>query len=446
MSANSAPKPDTGISLRSAIAVVVANMVGTGVFTSLGFQVGDLNSGFSILVLWAVGGVCAFCGALAYGELAACLPRSGGEYNFLAQTFHPSVGFVAGWLSSTVGFAAPVALAAMALSEYFAAMLPILPKLVVSSLCVIAVTWVHSRGVHVGARFQNLATVVKVGLILVFLVAGVFMGEHQSLSFLPVEGDWARITSPQFATSLVFVMYAYAGWNAATYIVDEVHRPTRNVPLAIGIGTLAVAALYMALNAVFLLAAPLAELKGQVDVGHVAADHIFGSTGGRIMSALICLGLISSISAMTWVGPRVTMVLGQDVRMLRWFSACNVHGVPSRALWTQMAVVLLLLYTSSFKPVLGYVQFSIQFCSFLTVIGLFWLRWKKPQLARPVRCWGYPVTPLIFLAVSLWMMVFQVLETPKESFAGFLTALAGLLLWFLSRSPVTESKGAPPTV
>lgn len=422
-----------GVSLRSAIAVVVANMVGTGVFTSLGFQLVGLDSGFSILALWAVGGLCAFCGALAYGELAASLPRSGGEYHFLSQAFHPALGFVAGWLSATVGFAAPVALAAMALDDYAHALIPGVPKLVVSVLAVSLVTWVHGRGVHVGARFQDLATLVKVLLILVFLIAGFCLGDPQPISFLPSPGDWQRITSPEFATSLVYVMYAYAGWNAATYIVDEVEDPTRNVPKAIGLGTLAVAILYIALNAVFLMAAPMSQLKGKVDVGHVAADGIFGVTGGGIMSGLICLGLVSSISAMTWVGPRVTMVLGQDVRLLRWFSVTNASAVPGRALWTQWVVVLLLLATSSFQWVLGFVQFSIQLCSFLTVIGLFWMRWRRPELPRPVRAWGYPWTPLIFLAVSLWMMVYQCLRTPWESVAGLATASAGLVLWWLSR-------------
>jgi APA family basic amino acid/polyamine antiporter len=227
-------------------------------------------------------------------------------------------------------------------------------------------------------------------------------------------------------------MYAYAGWNAATYIVEEVAEPTRNVPRAIGWGTLLVALLYMALNAVFLMAAPMAQLKGKVDVGHVAADGIFGHTGGAIMSGLICLGLVSSISAMTWVGPRVTMVLGQDVRLLGWFARCNAHAVPGRALWTQFLVVVALLLTSSFEKVLGFVQFSIQLCSFLTVVGLFWLRRKRPDLPRPVRAWGHPWTALIFLAVSAWMMAFQCLRTPWESVAGLLTACAGLLLWWLS--------------
>jgi len=424
--------PVRGVSLITATAIVIANMIGTGIFTSLGFQVGDLPSGFVIVVLWAVGGVCAFCGALAYGELAAAMPRSGGEYHFLSRAFHPCVGFVAGWLSATVGFAAPIALAAMALGKYFGGITDSVPPLAVSLAVVFLVTFIHSRGIHVGARFQNVATWLKVLLILVFIIAGCLMGESQPVSFLPAEGDWKLITSPPFAISLVFVMYSYAGWNAATYIVDEVRHPQRNVPLAIALGTMFVSLLYIVLNAVFLRVAPISELAGKVDVGHVAADHIFGMTGGSIMSGLICLGLVSSISAMTWVGPRVTMVLGQDVRLLTPFAKLTPAGVPLRALLAQLAIVVVLLLTATFEKVLGYVQFSIQLCSFLTVYGLIRLRRTHPDLPRPIRCWGYPVTPLLFLGISAWMMGYQLKEHPSESLAGLFTILTGVLIWWLS--------------
>ncbi len=426
------PVRSQGVSLITATAIVIANMVGTGIFTSLGFQVGDLPSGFSIVVLWAVGGLCAFCGALAYGELAAALPRSGGEYHFLSRTFHPCIGFVAGWLSATVGFAAPIALAAMALGKYFAGITSFISPVSVSLLVVVLVTVVHSSGVHVGARFQNVATWLKVVLILVFIGAGACVASPQPVSFLPADTDWKLITSPPFAISLVFVMYSYAGWNAATYIVGEIRNPQRNVPLAIGIGTFFVSLLYIALNTVFLHVAPMKELAGQVDVGHVAANYIFGQTGGRILSGLICLGLVSSISAMTWVGPRVTMTLGQDFRILSPFAVCTSRGVPQNALLVQLAIVMVLILTATFEKVLTYVQFSIQLCSFLTVIGLIVLRRTQPDLPRPVRCWGYPVTPLVFICISVWMMTYQMIRQPNESLAGLGTIAIGALLYVLS--------------
>lgn len=425
-----------GISLITATAVVVANMIGTGVFTSLGFQVGPLPSGFVIMILWIVGGVCAFCGAVCYGELAAAMPRSGGEYHYLTQIFSPAAGFLAGWLSATVGFAAPIALAAMAFGKYFSGALPWVNAEVLSHGIVIAMLLVHLIGVNVGAKFQNVATWLKVLLIVVFIAAGLLMPNPQPVSFLPVAGDGERLMSPAFAVSLVFVMYAYTGWNAVTYIVGEVKNPARNLPLAVAIGTLIVAVLYVGLNGVFLRAAPMSELAGKVDVGHTAADFIFGAQGGRIMALLISGGLISAISAMTWVGPRVMMAMGEDVKLLAPLGKKSASGVPWVAMIVQTAIVLALLHSGKFEKVLTYVQFSLTLCSFLTVLGVMVLRRTRPDLPRPYRAWGYPVTPLLFMAVSLWMMWHILRSNPVESLAGLGTILLGLIIFLISpRTP-----------
>ncbi len=427
-----------GISLITATAVVVANMIGTGVFTSLGFQVGDLPSGFTIMMLWLVGGVCAFCGAVCYGELAAALPRSGGEYHFLSRIFHPAVGFLSGWLSITVGFAAPIALAAMAFGKYFSGIFPHAPATTWSLVMVWVITLVHVGGVHVAARFQNTATWLKVTLICVFIGAGYWLATGQPVRFTPVADDAKLIASRPFAVSLVYVMYSYAGWNAATYIVGDIRNPQRNVPRAIALGTLLVTALYLALNATFLTAAPMSELAGKLDVGHVAAEHLFGMTGGKIMSALICLGLASSISAMTWLGPRVLHTMGEDMKILTPLAACDERGVPVTGLFVQLAIVITLLLTASFNTVLTAVQFSIQLGSFATVVGLIVLRFTQPDLPRPYRCWGYPFTPLLFLAISLWMMIFLMLDTVtrEASLYGLALILLGWIVYLISpRTP-----------
>lgn len=429
---SSRPGSGVGVSLVTATAVVVANMIGTGVFTSLGYQVGGLPSGFAIVLLWTVGGLCAFCGALAYGELAAAFPRSGGEYHFLSRVFHPAVGFVAGWLSATVGFAAPIALAAMAFGKYFTGIFPGFSALHLSIGVSVAVALIHARGIDVAAKFQNLATWCKVTLILVFIVAGALLAQGQPVSFWPVDSDLKLIQSQPFAISLVYVMYAYAGWNAATYITSEVRNPSRNVPKAIAFGTGMVTLLYIALNAIFLHAAPMSELEGKIEVGHVAADYIFGKLGGNFMSGLICLGLVSSISAMTWVGPRVTMTMGQDLPLLGFFAKKTATGVPLTSLLFQSAIVVTLLLTASFESVMTYVQFSIQLCSFATVLGMMVLRWTQPDLPRPVRCWGYPLTPLIFLGISLWMLIYIWKDRPQESLAGLATVMVGLILYLIS--------------
>ena len=210
------------ISVLVAVAIVVADMVGVGVFTSLGFQVQDIPSGFSILLLWTVGGIVALCGVFSYGELGAMFPRSSGEYNFLGRAYHPAFGFVAGWVSATVGFAAPVALAAMAFGEYGKSVLPDAPPLALALGVVWLVSLVQLTGVRHSSTFQLIATILKVVLIVAFLVSGFVIGTAQPVSFAPSASDFAHIVSAPFAISLVFVMYSFSGWNAATYIIGEV--------------------------------------------------------------------------------------------------------------------------------------------------------------------------------------------------------------------------------
>src|SRR5438477_5297011 len=294
------------ISPLTATCIVVANMVGTGIFTSLGFQVTGLPTGFSILALWIAGGICALCGALSYAELGAALPRSGGEYNFLGKIYHPAVGFLAGWISATVGFAAPVAIAAIAFGTYFAEVVPWVNPMVLSLAVVTICTVVLLRDLQLGSAFQNGSTILKILLIAIIIAAGFWIKSSQPVSFLPVKGDGALIVSAPFAVSLYWVMYAYSGWNASTYIVGELRNPSRTIPLSVGLGTLLVMVLYLATNAVFLRTTPTGEMEGKQQVALIAGEHIFGTAGGNVVSLFICLGLISTVTAMMWIGPRVT--------------------------------------------------------------------------------------------------------------------------------------------
>ncbi len=417
------------VSALTATAIAIADMIGTGVFTSLGFQVRDIPSAFSLLMLWVVGGLVALCGALSYSELAAAFPRSGGEYNFLSRTFRPALGFMAGWISATVGFAAPVALAAMAFGQYFAGVVPGAPVLTLG----IAITWlvslVHLSGIQKGAALQNISTFVKLGLMLALIAAGFLLGNPQPISFAPSAADIGYMTGAPFALSLVFVLYSYSGWNAATYIAGEIKDPERNLPRSILAAVLMVTFLYVALNAVFLYTTPVSEMAGQIDVGLIVGRHIFGEAGGSIVAALICIGLISSISAMMWIGPRVTMVMGEDNPLLQFFGRTARNGVPANALLLQLVVVTALLLTQSFEAVLDFIQFSLTFCSFLTVLGVIVLRYRQPNLPRPYRAWGYPVTPFLFLAVTGFVLTHLLMERPFQSLASLCTMLAGLLVY-----------------
>jgi len=428
-----ASRSSPAVSTLTATAIVVADMIGVGVFTSLGFQARDVTSGFALVLLWVVGGGVALCGALCYAELATMFPRSGGEYNFLSHMYGPAVGFMAGWLSATVGFAAPVALAAMAFGRYAEAVLPGTPALPLGLVLIWIVTAIHLRGLRHSSVFQVAFTLLKLALIIVFIGVGFTRGGGQPISFALSAFDLTQIDSAGFAVSLVFVMYAYSGWNAATYIVGELCDPHHSLPRALLAGTGAVVVLYVALNAVFLYTTPLTELAGQVEVALIAGRHVFGEAGGRLVGILICAGLIPTISAMMWIGPRVTVAMGEDVAPLRMFARRTRTGVPSAAILLQCGVASLLLLTQSFEAVLAFVQFGLIACSFLTVLGLIKLRITRPDLPRPCRTWGYPFTPLVFLAVTLFMMVYLVAVRPFQSLAGLLMMLVGLLLYAVAK-------------
>lgn len=437
-----APASPRTIGLPVAISVVVANMVGTGVFGSLGFQVADIPSGFPIVLLWLIGGLLSFCGAVCYAELGAMLPRSGGEYHLLREAWHPALGFLSGWVSITVGFAAPVALNAALLGNYLEAIFPV-PGWVFSATAVAAVTAVHLGSLVRIARFQMAVTSAKIGLIAVLAVAAFWLGERQPVSFRPRPGDLDLILQPAFAISLVYVLYAYAGWNAAAYITGELRRPQRTLPLALLIGTGVVTLLYVVLNAAFLYATPIPDMAGKPEVGLIAARAVFGERGGTAMGLLIGLGLISTISSMTWAGPRVTAAIGEDYRLFGWLAQRNRFGVPARAVLAQAGIVLALVATARFEQLIQYVQAILTASSLLTVLAVIWLRVRMPRAPRPYRAWGYPATPVIFAAASLAVLVFQVREKPVEAAWGVATLAVGGLLYGVGRREGRDGRDAP---
>ncbi len=437
--ANPAAESARHIGPFTAAGIVIANIIGTGVFTSLGFQLPAIHSGFGLVMLWIVGGIAALCGALCYGELSAALPRSGGEYHFLSEIYHPAVGFMAGFVSATVGFAAPIALSAMAFGKYFNGVFSFASPVALSFIVVWIVTIFHFGKLEVGSAFQNLWTVLKVLLIGTLIAAGFFIEPKQPISFLPMNGDSSGIFSAAFAVSLVYVMYSYSGWNAASYITGEIKEPGKTVPRSLLLGTAIVIVLYVLLNAVFLITTPARELSGQLEVALIAGKHIFGNSGARVVGAIICLGLISAISSMIWIGPRVTMSMGEDHWFLRLLGQKNRHGVPAFAIGLQLLIVNLLLLTGKFELVVIYIQFTLLLCSLFTVIGVIVLRRAKPDLPRPYRVWLYPVPPLVFSVITIWMMVYLLQSNPRESLAGLVTAIVGLLLYFCAGKRVSRA-------
>ncbi|ACK68646.1 amino acid permease-associated region [Gloeothece citriformis PCC 7424] len=420
------------ITLFTATCIVIANMIGTGVFTSLGFQVVDIQSGFALLFLWFIGGIFALCGALCYGELSATMPRSGGEYHFLSRIYHPVIGFLSGWVSVTVGFAAPIALAGMALGKYLSSVLPGINATFVAVAVVIGVSIIHSINVKVGSSFQQIFTLLKIGLIVVLIVFGLGLATPQAISFTPSAEDFPVIFSSPFAISLFYVTYSYSGWNAAVYLASEVKHPEKNLPRSLFWGTLLVMGLYLLLNFIFLYSTPIDKLAGQLEIGYIVANQIFGQSGGKLMALLISLGLISSISSMVWAGPRVTQAIGEDIPVFKLLAKKNRHGVPAYAIWFQLAIILILLISSSFEKVVTYLEFTLILSSFITVLGVFVSRFRFPELSRPYKTWGYPITPLIFLGISAWMLYFCFQDKPVESLAGLGTIFLGLPVYYLT--------------
>ena len=419
------------------MAVVVANMVGTGVFTSLGFQLLDIRSGFVLLALWAVGGLAAVCGAMTYAELGAAMPRSGGEYNFLTRIYHPSVGFVSGWVSATVGFAGPTALAAMTFAAYGTSVFQMgenawLEKSLAAAL-VIALTLVHASNRRNSGALQVIFTILKVAIIVVFCSAALFaVDSPQPVTFLPVAGDGALITSGVFAVALIYVSFAYTGWNAATYLSSELENPQRTLPWILMGGTMIVTLLYVALNFTFLYTTPMESMVGQVEVGFISAEAAFGELGGRFTGLVLAMLLVSTVSAMTMAGPRVIQVIGEDFPALNALSKKNKDGIPAIAIYIQSAIALLFIFSSTFESVLVFSGFTLALSSFTTVLGIFVLRWRQPDLPRPYRTFLFPLPPLIYLALTGWTLAFVLISRPVEGLFGLGIIGLGLIFYFLS--------------
>ena len=409
-------------------------MIGTGVFTSLGFQLLEIQSGFVILVLWFVGGVTALCGALCYAELGAALPRSGGEYNFLSEIYHPGVGFVGGWVSATIGFAAPTALAAITFGTYLASVVPALSPRWLATALIVVLAAAHATTRRASGGTQRAFTYLKVVLIAAFCLLGWTLTDApQDITFLPAAGDGALLASGAFAVALIYVNYAYAGWNAATYVIDELDRPRVALSRVLLTGTAIVMALYLLLNYTFLYVAPMDALAGKLEIGYVAAQFIFGDTGAAIMGLVLALLLVSTVSAMTLAGPRVLLVIGQDFGVLRFLARTNAHGVPVVAVAVQAALAVTLVLTATFESILVFAGFTLGASTLITVAGLFILRWRRPKLERPYGVPLYPLPPLVFLALMGWTLTYLLVQRPMEGLAGVAILASGVAFYGVSR-------------
>jgi APA family basic amino acid/polyamine antiporter len=413
-----------------ATALVIAAMVGTGVFTTTGVVLPLVGSPLAVLAIWAVSGVLALCGAAAYAELGAMMPRAGGEYVYLTRAFHPAVGFMAGWLALLVGFAAPTAAGALAFGKYLHAATPAVPQQGAAFALIVALTVAHMADVRFGALVQTVVTALVLILIAAF-VGGAALSGRGDLANLAssVPAVEASSRAGGIALGLVYVGYAYFGWNSIAYVAGEVRDPGRTLPRALVAGTGLVTLLYLALNFVFVWAAPAAALSGRIEVAHVAATALFGARAAALLSVLVAMAVAGCVGAMMLAGPRILVAMAEDGLFLRALARRSARGAPTAAVVLQGALAMAIALGVPFDRILVYVGFTLNLTAGASVAAVFVLRRRAPDADRPHRALGWPVSGLLFLALVTAMTVFAIRDRPWESAAGFATIVVGCLAY-----------------
>jgi APA family basic amino acid/polyamine antiporter len=435
------------IGLFSAVILVIANMVGTGIFTTSGLIIKELQNPLALLICWLVGGAFALCGAFCYGELGARYPHAGGEYVFLREAYGKCIGFLSGWISLIVGFSAPIAAAAIGFAIYFFNTFGLHTEFVwhlpingvniitlnahslMAVLIVLSISIIHGNSLRAGSRVQNLLTVFKVGFILIFIILGVSIGQGSASHFGgPLE--WPTLFQDKFAVSLIFVSFAYSGWNAAAYLGGEIKKPKKNIPLALFTGTLLVTLFYLLLNTVYIFALDMTQMSGAIDVGARAAVHLFGEDISRYISAAIAVGLLSVLSAMIMTGPRVYYAMAKDKIFFKTFGSISKKGhTPGHSIILQASIAILMIVTASYDKLLLYIGFTLSMFAMLTVIGLIIIRMRKPHPKGQYKAFGYPITPALFIIGNLWIVYFSIKNRPVPALMGIITIGAGLCVY-----------------
>ena len=424
--------------------IVVANMIGAGIFTTSGLLMAGLNNPALMLVLWVVGGVIALCGALSYGELGAAMPGAGGEYLFLSKLYHPIFGFLSGWVSFIVGFSAPIAASAMGFSEYFCRALPVIPwwienagimneattKTLMSISVIVGFTVIHYRGIKSGALIQNILTILKVALIVVLLVAGFLSGKGDMANISTGGGVAPGLTGwKTIGLSLMWIMFAYSGWNASTYLGSEIRNPSRILPRSLIYGTGIVMLLYFGLNLLYVYGINPNEMKGVISVGGLAMGNLFGKSADTLFSLLIAFALFSSLSAFIIIGPRVYYSMAKDGLFFK--SVAQIHPkfqVPSNSIVLQCIIAVILTLSGTFEQVLTYMGFALGIFPILTVIGVIKLR--KNNLTS-LRLAGFPYTQILYVTTGILILLLALLERPAESSIALLTVIVGVPAYFI---------------
>lgn len=415
------------IGWKTAAALVVSNMIGTGVFTSLGFQLADIQNTWSIILIWSIGGVLALIGAFTYAELGTNFDESGGDYIFLSKLFHPFLGYLYAWVSLTIGFTAPIAISVMAMKSYLEPINPNIFNEWFGIGVIIIITAIHSVSIGQSGKFQNFSTLIKIAFILILIVLGFyFVPEYDNA--INLDATWkSEILLPGFAVSLLYVTYAYTGWNSAAYIVDEIDDPNRNLPKALLIGTALVTVLYILLQYVFLKHASVDQMVNKVEIASIAFTNMFGERGKLWVGSFIAIQLIATVSGYLWIGSRITYAMAKDYSIWKPIAVKNKNGIPIKALWLQALISIALTLTGSFDQVMLYASFVLQLMGTLTVASVLWLKGKKGAFVSPFK----PVLQILFILFSTWALGYMLLERPKESLIGLVFVFVGGVTYFI---------------
>lgn len=421
------------IGWKTAAGLVVANMIGTGVFTSLGFQVAESQNTWSIILLWLIGGMMALIGAFVYAELGTHFKKSGGDYIFLSRTINPSVGYLYAWISLTIGFPAPVAIASMAMVQYWQPLIGPEFSLGMGLVSIIVMSIFHSFSVHQSGNVQNILTAIKLLFVFSLIVIGTVWASTLGVPSYDFTPSWkGEILKPGFAVSLIYVFYAYTGWNSAAYIVEEIEQPRKNLPKALISATILVMVVYVLLQLIFLKHASIDQLSGKVQVATLAFGNIFGNKGIFWVSLFIGIQLIATISGYTWVGPRITNAMAKEFKLWKPLAKTNKNGIPVRAVWFNTMISFVLMLSGSFEMVLLYVGFVLQLMGTFTIASSLLVR-NTEGFKSPLRPW----LQIIYIIFSLWVMVFMFFDRPKESLIGVGIILVGYIL-FLFDSKISN--------
>ncbi|HIJ52919.1 MAG TPA: amino acid permease [Planctomycetes bacterium] len=428
-----------GFGLSTATYVVIASMVGTGILVSPGYMMVSLNNYTVIFGLWILGGLLALCGALCVAELAAALPRAGGEYVYLREAYGPMPAFLSGWTSFFLGFSAPLAVAGYIAALYLLTPFGLVKETghlvqVTAAVIIVAITLPNLIGHRQSAWTQNFTTILKLGLFVALVVMAFLFGEGRLANF--AQGQAIReVKLGTAATQLFYVMFAYCGWNAASYLAGEVKNPGKILPRSLLLGTGLVFVLYLALNLVFAYAVPLGDVgfANAEQVPQLAVEKLFGAKASSIFSVAVGLTFLATVSAFVITGPRIYYAMAKDGLFPSVAGRVSSKGgIPVYAMIAQSVCAIIILFAmKNFRDLYQYASVGLSVFAMLFIAAVYVLRWRKPEMARPFRVPGYPVVPAIFMVVILFMTVFAFRQWWKPSMYSLGSILAGIPVYYV---------------